>query len=149
MGPQDYSEVGGSGSGLSFANASSPPRIYASQRVPSQEDELPPPVFSAPPASIPLVASQLEQVASQIESSAVAVVNDLQRDIPGTQMATLGTYSLEQETAFQFGFSQVPGILQSVPKEAVEDTGEDNSNSSEQFALHYSQLIDTDAMTQV
>ena len=147
FGAQNYSETVGSGSGLSFAYASSPPRIYASQPVHTQEDELSPPVFSAPPASIPLVASQLDQIASQMESFAVPpTTDDVRRE---TQMATLGTYTNEQETSFHFGFSQVPGILQSVSREPVDDTVEDNSNSSEQFALHYSQLVDTDAMTQV
>lgn len=135
---------------LSSAQASSPPFVEASHDSHAQEDELPPPIFSAPPASIPQVASQLESGSQPTESPSLKLPEDTHNAVPDdlTTLAT-DTGTGTQNGFFQFGFSQVAGILESTSNE-IADTGmQDRSDSSEQFALHYSQLIDTDAMTQI
>lgn len=116
-----------------------------------QEDELPPPIFSAPPASIPQVASQLDSVAQASESPAPILAGDAQKVLPEVQMDAIATSTNpdEGQGPFQFGFSQVAGIMQSTSEEIVETEVQEPSDSSEQFGLHYSQLIDADAMTQI
>lgn len=163
-------------SGLSFIQGSSPPELYGSQSRNLQEDELPPPVLSAPPASIHSVvdrmaeeaqsqaalgerrleealqeAEQAEQLASaQTEDNANASIpSNLPNSPRRPQVAVLQAYPEGGDSLFQFGFSQVPALLQTNSLNVVGTSEQEASNTNVQFALNFSQVVDSQAMTQI
>lgn len=153
LGVEGLNESKVNGSGTSFANTSSPVRAEAlkAQEPQRLDDELPPPTLSAPPASIPFVASQNEPVITVSAGSATDAETSgkIDNDSAGSNMAVFGTVPEEKNPLFQFGFSQMPGVLQSSTGEAGDTSMSQANNSDEQqFALNFSQMVDTQAMTQ-
>lgn len=83
------------------------------------------------------------------QSPVTGSFQDVQDKLSSTRLPTLDSYGESRNLGFQFGFSQMPGILPATSTEAADASMEDNSSSSEQFALNFSQLVETDAMTQI
>lgn len=63
--------------------------------------------------------------------------------------ASAGAAQLDPDPLFHFGFSQLPGILQASTGEEADTLMTAANDSDEQFALNFSQLVDTQAMTQI
>lgn len=66
-----------------------------------------------------------------------------------SQKATAGTAQLDPDPLFHFGFSQMPGVFQASTGEEADTSMTAANDSDEQFALNFSQLVDTQAMTQI
>lgn len=69
-------------------------------------------------------------------------------DLTDTRMpAIIGTYVQQDDGPFKLGISQMPGFNPTY-SETADTSMDENSNTSQQFALHCSQLLGTDVMTQ-
>lgn len=95
--------------------------------------------------------SQPEPSTVTRKDNATPIVEEaaLSNDIAASQVAAAGTAQEDPDSLFHFGFSQMPGLIQGLSEE-VRDTSMASANSSdEHFALNFSQVIDTQAMTQI
>jgi hypothetical protein len=114
--------VGVDSSALSSLHASSPPdksieaELHASTRY---DDELAPPILSAPPASIPLAHSQDPRLTSPdpvnpLAQSGDGIPADREQASIISQIAAVGTQIDERDGAFMMHFSQMPGISENI-----------------------------------